>query len=99
MLVGAAIGACVGALYAWAYVEYRDGLRTGFERLDAAADLPEEPTAAERKRAAALKHQERMAQARLYREQHPDVSWPEAIRRARMAAQNGGGEVVSDVPA
>lgn len=99
VLVGAAIGACVGALYAWAYLEYREGVAGSFERLDAAAELPEEPTAAERKRAAAERHRERMDQARAYRRANPEVSWPEAIRRARMAAQNGGGEVTEDVPA
>lgn len=99
VLVGAAIGACVGAIYAWAYFEYREGVGGSFERLDEAAQLPEEPSASERKRVAALKLQERMAQARAYREQNPDVSWPAAMKAARLAAQNGGGEVREDVPA
>ena len=99
VLVGAAIGACVGAFYAWAYLWLRDEARLGPERLDEVTDLPNEPTAVERKREASVKHQERMAQARAYRQENPEVSWPEAIRRARQAAQNGGGEVAEDVPA
>lgn len=99
--VGALVGAVVGALYALAYVRYRDQLRSSFAGLDAAVDLPDEPSARELKdrrydRSRSPAYQARMAAARRYREENPGTPWPEAVRKA---AQNGGGEVRTDVPA
>ena len=99
--VGALVGAVVGALYALAYVRYRDSFQSSFAGLDRAADLPEEPSARELKdrrydRSRSPAFQARMAAARRYRDENPGTPWPEAIRKA---AQNGGGEVTSDVPA
>ena len=99
--VGALIGAVVGALYALAYVRYRDQFQSAFAGLDKAADLPEEPSAPKGKdrrfdRSGSPAFQARMEAARRYREENPGTTWPEAVRKA---AQNGGAEVRTDVPA